>query len=1275
MMRRKRFSYFFILGALLSALLPFLDAKDLGYSPYGREIVPDQLLVKLRQDVALPNSGSFHKDMGAEVLTRFSNLPGVALVRIEPEGSLEATIEAYKRSGIVEALSYNYIRRASVIPNDALFGASLQWGLENKGELGGIEDADIDAPEAWDTKTDASDVVVAVIDTGVRYTHEDLAANMWVNADEIPGNGIDDDGNTFIDDIHGINSIVDSGDPMDDQGHGTHVAGILGAVGNNGIGLTGTAWNVKIMALKFLDAEGVGRDSDAIECINYAISEGSRVINNSWGAEGYNPVLEQAIQDANEAGVFFVAASGNESNDNDANPSYPASYEVPNVISVTATDKSDSFASFANFGENSVDLAAPGVGVYSTYVGSDEDYRALSGTSMAAPYVSGTLALLLSHFPDEPLSSIQTRLYASSDTLASLARRCRTGGRLNLARALLPDLPAPINDRFENATSISGSPAISSSFNASASSEAGEPTHVTNASGRSVWWNWIPENTGLTEISTIGSDFHTGLAVYWGSSLDSLTLVASDVDEASSPSGSSLSFQAEMGESYFIAVDGIDSETGNISLTIGQGATNDDFAASDILSGINIRATSSNGSATSEDNEPNHAPLAPASRSVWWEWTAPSSTDITVSTSASNSFDTVLSVYTGNSIDSLVQVASDDDSGPGWTSELTFSSVKDTTYRIAVDGWNGSFGDIVLTLTTGENDDFSQARPFFSDTFDDIAFSGLASKELTEPLHGDNQGGRSLWWHWTATRNGQAYVSTFGSDFDTTLGVYEGDALNQLVAIDQSDDAGGTLTSRVIFDATAGKTYRIAVDGFNSELGQDFGLVRLEGYVEENPSWKQPVIANIESLNTNFGEPFSLQVTAEKNPASFSVTGLPDGLSINPITGLISGSPSSIGLHVLELRATNAFGDGVLVTSIEVLPTEGPPVIDPLPVSMSKPVGETLVLEVTAYGVGNLSYQWSKDGIPIAGATSAIYAISNLSSLNEGNYTVAVSNADGTTVSSPVQVTLASNYLLNISSRGYASSGEGIMIAGFTVEGTETKDYLIRAVGPSLTPQGVVEVLEKPILHLFKDGVSIATARSWQSQANSADIERLSQEVGAFALESGDDAAMLVSLEPGQYGALIFGDDGGSGVTLAEVYDVSTAQSVSTRLTNISSRQYTGAGERTAIAGFIIKGENPKRVLIRVIGPSLDSQGVEEPLPDPVLQLYNGGQLVGSNDNWAENDIDIMNTAFDEVGAFALSESSLDAALVIELHPGTYGVIVVDKNGVDGICLLEVYEY
>ena len=202
---------------------------------------------------------------------------------------------------------------------------------------------------------------------------------MWANRGEIAGNGIDDDNNGYIDDIHGINTVgiegnrtpETEGDPIDELGHGTHVAGIAGAVGNNGLGVAGVAWQAKLMALKFLDSQGEGSDADAIECINYAREQGARIINSSWGGLDFNPLLGEAIEEANAAGIYFVAAAGNESSNNDDQPNYPSSYAYPNVVSVTATDKRNGFATFANYGESEVELAAPGVGIYSTYFNSE----------------------------------------------------------------------------------------------------------------------------------------------------------------------------------------------------------------------------------------------------------------------------------------------------------------------------------------------------------------------------------------------------------------------------------------------------------------------------------------------------------------------------------------------------------------------------------------------------------------------------------------------------------------------------------------------------------------------------------------------------------------------------------------------------------------------------------------------------------------------------------------------------------------------------------------
>lgn len=282
-------------------------------------------------------------------------------------------------------------------PNDP--GFPNLYALNNTGQTGGRKDADIDAPEAWQQFSGTDEVVVAVIDSGVDYNHEDLAANMWVNPCEIPGDGIDNDGNGYVDDIHGIDTANGDSDPMDDNGHGTHVAGTIAAVGDNGLGVAGVSRNAQIMALKCTDRDGYVSIAGAIEALQYMIrmktDYGVDVVvsNNSWGGTldvrgglpGELLALRDVIEATTDAGILFVAAAGNDCVNNDglAARSYPASFDLDGIVSVAATDHSDALASFSNYGRDTVDVAAPGVDIVSTYPG--DRYAFASGTSMAAP--------------------------------------------------------------------------------------------------------------------------------------------------------------------------------------------------------------------------------------------------------------------------------------------------------------------------------------------------------------------------------------------------------------------------------------------------------------------------------------------------------------------------------------------------------------------------------------------------------------------------------------------------------------------------------------------------------------------------------------------------------------------------------------------------------------------------------------------------------------------------------------------------------------------------
>lgn len=333
--------------------------------------------------------------------------------------------------------SKDYITNESTydLPNDPQFAD--QWALNNLGQEGGKANADIGALKAWQKTHGTADVVVAVLDTGVDYTHRDLSANMWVRPDNVPQYS-DDQLGTF-NDLQGFDANINAADPMDDNGHGTHCSGIIGAEGNNNEGIAGINWNVGIMPLKFLGRGGYGTTKDAIEAINYAIDRKQkgvniRVINASWGSTSYSKALEDVIRAAGENGILFVAAAGNATTNNDKRPHYPSNHQLPNVISVASLDRTDLISAFSNFGAKTVHIAAPGRAILSTWL--KDQYREASGTSMAAPQVSGVAALIVASEPDISVEKLRERLLKSVDKIDSLNGIVQNSGRLNAAKAL-----------------------------------------------------------------------------------------------------------------------------------------------------------------------------------------------------------------------------------------------------------------------------------------------------------------------------------------------------------------------------------------------------------------------------------------------------------------------------------------------------------------------------------------------------------------------------------------------------------------------------------------------------------------------------------------------------------------------------------------------------------------------------------------------------------------------------------------------------------------------
>ncbi len=404
-----------VLGILLAGLFGQLNAPAQG-SP---DINPGRILVKPLVGVDL---SALNRLLGVQVLDTFPAVGNLEIVQVPAGATADTLINFYQQSGLVQYAEHDYIVHALNDPNDFYYQQGNLWSLKNTGQNGGTPGADIHASVAWSIATDASSVTVAVVDTGVRYTHQDLAANMWANTDG----------------THGINVVAGNNNPWDDYGHGSHVAGIIGAVGNNSVGVVGVCWRTKIMACKFLDSSGNGTTSGAVTCIDYARQHGAKVINASWGSFTFtSQALHDAIASARDADIIFVAAAGNSGANNDVTPLYPASYsDLDNVVSVAATDHNDSLPSWSDYGATNVSLAAPGTPIYSCWNGSDSDYEYDSGTSMACAHVTGAVALLRAYYPSENHRQIIQQILNGTDPLPSLVGKCKSGGRLDLAKAL-----------------------------------------------------------------------------------------------------------------------------------------------------------------------------------------------------------------------------------------------------------------------------------------------------------------------------------------------------------------------------------------------------------------------------------------------------------------------------------------------------------------------------------------------------------------------------------------------------------------------------------------------------------------------------------------------------------------------------------------------------------------------------------------------------------------------------------------------------------------------
>jgi len=468
---KKKLATVFLAFMIIMFSISFRQASEPNF-------IPGEVLVKFRTGYTVATATSALSQVGAKMIQTFPRI-NVWHLKLEAAQSVTEAVNTLNALSTVEYAEPNYIYHTCVMPNDQYL--SLQWGLHNTGQTDGIADADIDAPEAWDIQTGNNSVLIGIIDTGVNYNHEDLANNIRTNPGEDAwadpnnpqtGNGVDDDGNGMVDDWKGWNFVTKTNDAMDDEGHGTHCAGIIGAEGNNDIGIAGINWQAQILPLKFLNSNGEGNSIDAVAAIFYAIDMGVDILSNSWGSNEESLTLKDAITAANNAGILFVAAAGNDGINTDNYPNYPSCHDVPNVVSVAASDDEDlrsiwgsdggggggsdcgscgfimyrkpiplawdndprTYAtSGSNYGAVTVDLAAPGTEIYSTYLSS---YRSLSGTSMATPFVAGVAGLLKAQNPNLTHLEIKQILLENTDHLTDFDGKSVSKGRINAFNAL-----------------------------------------------------------------------------------------------------------------------------------------------------------------------------------------------------------------------------------------------------------------------------------------------------------------------------------------------------------------------------------------------------------------------------------------------------------------------------------------------------------------------------------------------------------------------------------------------------------------------------------------------------------------------------------------------------------------------------------------------------------------------------------------------------------------------------------------------------------------------
>jgi outer membrane protein assembly factor BamB len=1230
---------------------------------------------------------------GVRVRRRLARLDDLRIIDLDAIDHADAAIARLRATGRYEFVERDVLRHAdTTTPNDPRFGE--QWALANTGSnpgaSNGIPGADIRATLAWDTRTDASSVIVAVIDSGVRLTHPDLQANLWVNPREIAGNGRDDDANGYLDDVNGINAIVtqgtaSSGNPTDDNGHGTHVAGIIGAVGNNGTGISGVAWRVKIMALKGLAAGGTGATSDLVECINYAIANGAQIINASYGAaatttgQGFSASELTAIRAARDAGIIFVAAAGNDATDLELSLHYPASHRVDNVIAVgNLTNRDDLSGSSSNFGSGSVELFAPGTSILSLGYTADTGtsaYVVKSGTSMSAPQVVGALALLKAQFPTDTYRQLINRLLRTVDPLATLHGKCQTGGRLNLARAITsaPDDNRPFNDTFANRARLVGGNFLVRSSNVGATAEPGEPAILNFAPAASLWWEWTPATTAPVRLSTTGSGYDTLVAVYRGTSLGDLSLVAGNDDDGGVTT-SRLEFTAQAGVTYQIKVDGKNGGTGATFMDIGVVPANDAFAAAQVITGRSVRIDAANANCTRESGEPRILNSA-GGKSLWYRWTAPAAARFQIAVT-SDGFDPLLAVYTGTTLANLTLVGANDNlatTGTDTGSLVTLEAVAGTTYYFQIDGKpaatnqpppNGAF---VLTV----NDSRWQAI-----TGNNITCAPAVAPDgsvyvgsIDQSLHAFDADGTL---RWSAATGGLLDTSAAAIAPDGTI--YAGSNDGRLYAFAPTSAtprwavtvASGSSAGYAPAVAPDGTIYLRCADGYLYALNPADGVQRWRARTpgSTTQSYGSPTIAPDGTIYVGADDKKLYAVRPDGTikwtfPAENEIYTAP---ALDAAGNLYFGVLTSGKLYSVAPDGTPRW-----VYAGATLGTSSSPVLSPDGGTVYFAAYDAKLHAVdAATGAARWTFPLGRE---VRASSPAV----------DANGVVYVGCYDGLLYAVNPDGTLKRTW----ATADWIRSSPAISGTTLYVGSNDHKLYAFDlGVGPAPGPWAQFRGGPRRLGRVVNEALAIAL----QPESQTA-IAGRSVSVGVTATgnppltyqwqrngrEIVGAIGSMLTLDPvtaadaGTYTVVVTGPQGSVRSAPATLTVLPGGPS---RLLNVSARANVGAG-RILIVGLVMSG-GAKPVLLRAVGPGLGPlvpAGI--PLIDDARLLVYGptGTLVQANDNWGGDPV--LAAAFTAVGAFPLSTGSLDAALVRSVDGVQTAHLVASGSGLG---LIEAYD-